>query len=307
MLVLVGLVLLALGGEFLVRGTVGVARKLGISPLLAGLTIVGFGTSAPELVTGLQAVFRGANDIAIGNVVGSNIANILLILGVSALIIGIPITRKVFRRDGIAMGVAALATLGAVLSGGVSQVMGFALIAGLIAYIVIAYRSERSSKVPREESDEGVTDNMALLALFTIGGMAAIVFGADFLVEGAVAAATALGVSEAVIGLTIVAFGTSLPELVACVAAAMKKQPDIALGNVIGSCIYNIFGILGITAAVQPLAAPPQIAQFDIWVLVGTTGLLLLFLRTGWTIKRWEGGILLAAYAAYIGYLATSA
>ena len=132
LLVLVGLVLLALGGEFLVRGTVGLSRKLGISPLLAGLTIVGFGTSAPELFTSLQAVFSGANDIAIGNVVGSNIANILLILGVSALIIGIPITRKVFRRDGIAMAVAAIATLGAVLSGGVSQLMGFVLIGGLV-------------------------------------------------------------------------------------------------------------------------------------------------------------------------------
>ena len=310
MLVLVGLVLLALGGEFLVRGTVGLSRKLGISPLLAGLTIVGFGTSAPELVTSLQAAFNDAADIAVGNVIGSNVANILLILGASALIIAVPISRPAFQRDGLALAIAALTTLAGVMLGGFSRFFGVALMAGLATYIYVAYRSEKRAAVPNIIDDHHPPrrrDSMIGLALLTLGGIVGIVMGARFLVEGAVEAATALGVSEAVIGLTIVAFGTSLPELVACVVAALKKQPDIALGNVVGSCIYNIFGILGATAAIVPLGVPEQIASFDIWVLLGTTGLLLLFLRTGWTIHRWEGGVLLLGYAGYIGWLATSA
>ncbi|WP_265561678.1 calcium/sodium antiporter [Sphingomicrobium arenosum] len=312
--ILLGLLLLAAGGEFLVRGTVGLARKLGISPLLAGLTIVGFGTSAPELMTSIQAALSGVPDMAVGNVIGSNIANILLILGLSAIITHIPILPRAFYRDGAAMSLAAIMIVVGAFIGGFGRGFGLLLVALLIAYILTAYLTDRrvaDEESARHEKAEGqkpqARSGTFLLLVMAAGGIAGVVFGAQFLIDGATAIARGWGVSEAVIGLTIVAAGTSLPELVACAAAAMKKEPDVALGNIVGSCIYNVFGILGITAVIQPLAVPPQIAAFDIWMLLGTTGLLMLFLRTGWTIKRWEGAAFLAAYAAYVGWLAMGA
>ncbi|WP_265571398.1 calcium/sodium antiporter [Sphingomicrobium nitratireducens] len=312
--ILAGLVLLALGGEWLVRGTVGIARRAGVSPLLAGLVIVGFGTSAPELVTSLQAALSGSPDIAVGNVVGSNIANILLILGVSAVIIPLPIAPPAFYRDGFALGMGTLAVLAGVLIGGFDRLSGILLVMMLVTYIIAAYltdkdrhdvEAERHERNQKQKPDKG--QRLLLLVPMTAAGIAGVVFGAQFLVDGAVELARGWGVSEAVIGLTIVAAGTSLPELVACIAAALKKEPDVALGNIVGSGIYNIFGILGMTALVHPLAAPAQIANFDVWVLVGTTAMLLAFLRTGWTIHRHEGIAFLGAYALYIAWLATGA
>ncbi|WP_260483455.1 calcium/sodium antiporter [Sphingomicrobium flavum] len=311
--IIAGLILLALGGEWLVRGTVGLARRFGVSPLLAGLVIVGFGTSAPELVTSIQAALAGSPDIAVGNVIGSNIANILLILGVSAIIVNIPISPPAFYRDGFAMSVGALAIMAAVLFGGIDRLSGLLLTILLIVYVIGAYftdlkaadiEAERHVHTPEQKPDKGRP--LSLLIGMTVAGIAGVIFGAQFLVDGAIELARGWGVSEAVIGLTIVAVGTSLPELVACAAAALKKEPDVALGNVVGSCIYNLLGILGITALVQPLGIPPQIAAFDIWVLIGITGLLMLFLRTGWTIRRWEGVIFVAAYGGYLFWLATS-
>ena len=308
--ILLGLVLLGLGGEFLVRGTVGLARRAGVSPLLAGLIIVGFGTSAPELVTSLSAAFAGSPDIALGNVVGSNIANVLLILGVSAVLIKIPISRRAFYRDGFFMMVGAIAVMSGVLIGGFDRLSGILLFILLIVYMIGAWYTDTRS--PDEEAERhlatetqkpAVPRSLPFLIVEAVGGIAAVIWGADLLVGGAIEAARGWGVSEAVIGLTIVAAGTSLPELVACAAAAWKKQPDVALGNVVGSCIYNIFGILGLTAAIHPLGVAPQIAAFDVWVLVGTTGFLMLFLRTGWTIHRHEGFMFLAGYIAYIGWL----
>ncbi|APE28041.1 calcium/sodium antiporter [Aurantiacibacter gangjinensis] len=314
-LILAGLALLALGGELLVRGAVGIAEKLGVSPLLAGLTIVGFGTSMPELATSIQAAFAGSSDIAVGNVVGSNIANIILILGVTAVILPLAANRAAFKRDGIALAASSLAALACVLAGGIGRIAGIALIAALIGYILWAYLSERQSGDAAAQMHEALaTDAVAApatplskgtpaLAVMTIAGIAAAIYGAGLLVEGAIALAQGWGVSEAVIGLTIVAVGTSLPELVACVVAALRGHGDVALGNVVGSNIYNVFGILGITALVQPLAVPQQIAALDIWVLLGVTALLLLFLRTGWTLKRWEGAVFLALYAGYTALL----
>ena len=307
--ILLGLVLLAGGGEFLVRGTVGLARRMGVSPLLAGLVIVGFGTSAPELVTSLQAALTGSPDIAVGNVIGSNIANILLILGVSAMILPLPIAPPAFYRDGFAMSMAAIATTAGVLLGGFDRLSGILLAMMLIAYVIVAYLTDRDradEEAERHRHNETQKPDgkraLALLVLMTGGGVAGVVFGAQYLIEGASEIARGLGVSEAVIGLTVVAVGTSLPELVSCVAAALKKEPDVALGNIVGSCIYNIFGILGITAAVVPLGAPAEIAAFDIWILLGVTALLMMFLRTGWTINRREGAVFIAAYAAYVGW-----
>jgi len=310
LLIIVGLTLLAVGGDILVRGAVGIASRLGVSPLLAGLTIVGFGTSTPELVTSLFAAFDGAPGIAVGNVVGSNIANILLILGVSALILPLAINSAAFRRDGMALAAATFACLAAVLLGFLSRPVGFALLALLVGYIVWAYRSERRHPDAEAEMHEHVavdvtSPGMSLIAALglAIAGIIGTIIGARLLVDGAIEIARDFGVAETVIGLTVVAVGTSLPELVACVIAALRRHPDVVLGNIIGSNIYNVLGILGVTAIVHPIAIPPEIAAFDIWVLLGTTLLLGLFLRTGWTLKRWEGGVFLVLYAGYVGYL----
>ncbi len=308
-----GLALLAVGGDVLVRGAVAVANRMGVSPLLAGLTIVGFGTSTPELVTSLFAAFDGAPGIAVGNVVGSNIANILLILGISALILPLGIKRAAFLRDGSALWFAALACTAVVLAGTLDRVVGLALVALLVGYIVLAYRSERRpddalddpERIRHENEAASVASGIRLpLALgLSVAGIAATVFGARLLVDSASEIARDFGVTETVIGLTVVAIGTSLPELVACIIAALRRQADVAIGNVVGSNIYNIFGILGVTALVHPIAVPAQITAFDVWILLGATALLILFLRTGWTLKRWEGFVFVALYAGYIGLL----
>ena len=300
LLVLSGLVLLALGGELLVRGAVGVAARLGVSPLLAGLTIVGFGTSTPELVTSLEAAFVGSPAIAVGNVVGSNIANIALILGIAALIFPLDVTKKAFARDGLVLGVSSLAALACIMAGVIGMWSGLALLAGLVGYIRWAYLSERDTGGADSEMHAQLAQDVTapkaswvVLGAMSIGGIAAAIFGAQLLVEGAVALARGWGVSEAVIGLSVVAVGTSLPELIACVVAAIRRHGDVALGNVIGSNIYNVLGILSITTIVEPLTVPQQIARLDIWVLLGLTALLLVFLRTGWRLGRVEGAVLL--------------
>ncbi|MCW8809277.1 MAG: calcium/sodium antiporter [Rhodanobacter sp.] len=312
MLILAGLALLALGGELLVRGSVNSARVLGVSPLLIGLTLVGFGTSMPELVTSLFAAVRNAPGIAVGNVIGSNTANILLILGVSALISPLAVRPEAYRRESFALAASTLACIAAVLHGHLNQITGAALVGLLIAYIVWAYRSERS--VPgaevtmhRQMAVDAVPRRRGLgLALGNAAiGIAMTVLGARLLVDGAVALARSWGASETVVGLTVVALGTSLPELVACAVAAYRGHSDVALGNVIGSSIYNVLGILGLTAIVHPIDVPAEIARLDIWVLAGATAVLLLFLRTRWVLSRWEGGVFLAGYAGYMVYLVT--
>jgi cation:H+ antiporter len=311
LLILGGLVLLAVGGELLVRGAVGIAYRLNISPLLAGLTIVGFGTSTPELATSIQAAWAGSPGIALGNVIGSNIANILLILGVSAIILPLTVEPAAFRRDGIALAGSTLLCTGAVLLGLIGPVIGIVLIAALVGYVYWAYQSEKGAgddpEAARHEAEAADAMPPApapwLLGLMVIGGLAGAIFGASLLVDGAVQLASAAGMSEAVIGLTIVAVGTSLPELVACLVAVRKKHPEVALGNVVGSNIYNVLGILGATAIIHPLEVPAEIARFDIWVLVGVTALLLVQLRSGWKVSRTEGGVLVALFAAYTAFL----
>ncbi len=303
LLVVVGLALLVIGGEALVRGAVALAGRLGVSPLLIGLTVVGFGTSTPELVTSLNAALIGSPGIAIGNVVGSNTANILLILGIGALITPIAVARETFRRDGAALATATALCVVAVLLGEVGRVMGVALMLGLAGYLVLSYLGER--RVPSAEPDIDTTPTIPLrrsLAL-AIGGIAITILGAKLLVDGAIDVARAFGLSEAAIGLTIVAVGTSMPELVTSVMAALRRQSDIAFGNVIGSNIYNVLGILGITAVVSPLAVPPQIASLDIWVMAAATLLLLVFATTGRQIARWEGGVFVGLYVAYTSWL----
>lgn len=312
LLVAGGLVLLGLGGELLVRGAVGMAARLGISPLLAGLTIVGFGTSTPELATSVQAAMAGSPGIAVGNVVGSNIANILFILGLSAVILPLSVNPRSFQRDSLALGGSALLATGAVMLGVIGLLPGLVLVACLVGYLWWAYLSEKAAdddechRHEAEADDHPVPPNTGPVVLvgMIIAGLAAAIYGAGWLVEGATVIASAAGVSESVIGLTVVAVGTSLPELIACIVAVVRKYEDVALGNIVGSNIYNILGILGLTAIIKPIEAPAEIAQFDIWVMLGVTALLIVQLRSGWRLSRIEGVLLVALYGAYTVFLA---
>ena len=303
-----GLVLLVLGGEALVRGAVNLAARLGVSPLLIGLTVVGFGTSTPELVTSLQAAFTGSPGIAVGNVVGSNTANILLILGAAALIAPLAVSPGAFRRDGVALVLVTLAAIVVVLTGALSRFVGLALIAGLVLYLVTAYRSERRSaggaSAAADEASDVPPMGLPMALVYAVGGIALTVLGARFLVDAASELATRFGVSDAIIGLTLVAVGTSLPELVTSVVASLRRQGDVAFGNVVGSNIYNVLGILGATALIKPIPVPERIASFDIWVMAAATLALVWVAVTGWRITRREGIALLVAYAAYVGWLA---
>lgn len=311
LLILGGLILLAVGGESLVRGAVGVARTLGVSPLLTGLVIVGFGTSTPELVTSLMAALQHAPGIAVGNVMGSNIANILLILGVTSVISPIMIRPSAIRRDMIVLALSSAAALLAVLAGFIDRWFGAFLVVVLIVYIVVAYVRERGRMAAEDAASAGSRPKADLMVvgkylLMAVAGIALTVFGARLLVSGAIDLAEGFGVSQTIIGLTIVAVGTSLPELVACVIAALRRHSDVAVGNVIGSNIYNVFGVLGATAMVYPIRIPPEIASLDIWVLLAATGLLAVFLRTGGGLQRLEGAAFLIGYVAYLGFLALS-
>jgi len=314
-LIAAGLVLLVLGGDLLVRGAVAAATRFGVSPLLIGLTLVGFGTSTPELVTSLEAAFRGSPGVAIGNVVGSNIANILLILGVSALLAPVAVDRHGLKRDGSVMLLGTAAVLGLLAYGQIDRWVGFVFLAALAAYLYLAYRGEKqeaSHPGPVHDAAESLEQELkpekvwslpiALVAV--AASLVMVVLGARLLVDGAIELARLAGISETVIGLTIVAVGTSLPELVTSVMAALRKQSAVAFGNVVGSNIYNLLGILGVTAAVHPLQVPGDFSLVDGVAFAASAVLLVVFSRTGDRVNRWEGGLLVALYAAYLGWLA---
>ncbi|WP_371061339.1 calcium/sodium antiporter [Rhodosalinus sp. 5P4] len=295
-----GLVLLLAGGEALVRGAVLAATRLGVSPLVIGLTLVGFGTSTPELVASLQAAAAGAPGLALGNVVGSNIANVLLILGLAAVIAPVAVSRGAFLRDGAAVVGASLALAALSLHGTVGRLAGAALLVALALYTLNTLRSERTGwqEVATEEDTPqgGLWRGLWLAAL----GIAGVVVGAEFLVRSALVLARGFGVSETVIGLTLVAVGTSLPELATSVVAALRRQSALALGNVLGSNLFNILGIAGVTAMVTPLPVPPEIAGRDVWVMLAAALALAAAGVTGWRIDRREGAAFLAAYAGVL-------
>jgi cation:H+ antiporter len=302
-----GLLLLLAGGELLVRGAVATATRAGVSPLLIGLTLVGFGTSTPELLTSVEAAFVGAPGIAVGNVVGSNIANILLILGVAALICPLAISRRAFYRDGTVVSVATLCGIAVCLTGELRPPGGLLLVALLIAYIVYCYRTERIVENATENPVRpalavpgSINLTLAVSIVLLVGGLALTMLGAHLLVSSVLAIGVEAGISETVLGVTVVAVGTSLPELTTSVLAAFRRQPDIAFGNILGSNIYNILGILGVTAILEPIRVPPEILRTDIWIMLGATVLLVFFSISGWRISRIEGGTFLAAYAAYL-------
>ncbi|MEO1253050.1 MAG: calcium/sodium antiporter [Pseudomonadota bacterium] len=312
--VAVALAVLTLGAELLVRGASAIARRAGLSELLIGLTLVGFGTSTPELVTSIEAAMRGAPGIALGNVVGSNIANILLILGLSAALAPIAVEPGAFRRDAPALAFATIACIAAALAGSFGRTIGAAFLLGLAAYLYIAYRTERrapeAAETKRHEAEAAALPSaesgIAIAMGLSLSGLALLMVGAKLLVGAAVEIATGFGVSEAIIGLTIVAVGTSLPELAASLAAARRGKSALALGNVVGSNIYNILGILGATALTAPFAAPARILVVDIWVMLAATAALIVFAISGRRLSRLEGGILVAGYAAYLVSLGAS-
>ncbi len=305
--ILVGLAGLYFGGEGLVRGSVALAERMGVSKLIIGLTIVGMGTSAPELLVSLQAALSGKSDIALGNVVGSNIANVLLILGISALVYPIAHWDRAVRRDALVAVGAAVTLLFFVQFETVGRIAGLVMIAGLAAYLWLVYSAQRKGAAVRAAMPEPLKarDFQAtwVSVAFVIGGLLLLIFGADFLVTGAVNIARNFGVPESVIGLTIVAIGTSLPELATSVTAALKRHSDVALGNVVGSNIFNILGILGITALVSPVGVDPGIARFDAPLMAAVTLALLIVLYMRDSITKRMGGAMVGVYAAYILWL----
>ncbi len=310
-LFILGLVLLVAGAEFLVRGAAGLAARLGITPLVIGLTVVAFGTSAPELAVSVQAGLAGQPDIAVGNVVGSNIVNVLLILGISALIVPLAVSQQLVRIDVPLLIGVSLVFLLMSLDGRIGRFDGLLLFAGIVAYILFALRLSRqeSNQVADEYAQEfGSGQAMAALPLQIVliaAGLAMLVLGSHWLVNGAVTFARYLGVSELIIGLTIVAVGTSLPELATSVVAALRGERDIAVGNVVGSGIFNILAIAGIAAIVTPggLTVAPALLHFDMPVMIAAAVACLPIFAAGHLIPRWEGVIFVLCYAAYVAYL----
>jgi len=304
LLVIVGIGLLTIGGEVLISGALGLARRLQISTLLTGLVVVGFGTSMPELVVSMDAALINQPGIALGNVIGSNIGNILLILGLCAVVRPLPVTALGLSRD--ALSGVAVSVLFILLAGGVvlGRIDGLILLAGLVLYLVWAYRTERSLEAVRKVDPDAVPGSAVrstgFIVVATVGGLLLLIAGSRVLLIGALALARDLGVSEAVIGLTLVAVGTSLPELAVSLLATMRRQVEVAVGNILGSNLFNLLGILGVSSLLQELPLPHRMVVFDQWVLLVCSAAVLLMLWTGRRLSRIEGAIFLLAYAAYL-------
>jgi cation:H+ antiporter len=300
-----GFGVLTAAAEGLVSGAASLARRIGLSPLVIGLTVVSIGTSLPELVVGVEAALTGTGDLALGNIVGSNIGNIALILGVAALVRPLAVQSKVVRVDAPILVAVSLLAGALMLDGRLGRLDGGLLLMGIVAYVGYSLyaaqdvpepvRAEVEAELP---SPHAAWVDAGLLAL----GMGGLVLGAHLLVEGAVTIAQMLGVGPLVIGLTIVAVGTSLPELATSVVAAVRGSGDIAVGNAVGSSIFNLLGILGATVLVRPLGTQ-TLSWVDTGVMLGTALVILPLFRTGWTLSRWEGAFLLACYVAYVSSL----
>ncbi|KPH65552.1 sodium:calcium antiporter [Pseudoalteromonas porphyrae] len=304
---LLGIALLTLGGEALIRSSLAAAKRFGLSPLLSGLIIVGFGTSAPELVVSIDAAMSHQADIAVGNVVGSNIGNILLILGLCAVITPLTISALALKRDASVMLASSVIFSVLAFNHFISFFDGLLLLAMLFIYLIYTYKTEKQQQSAQallhvDEANEVTVLPQSLLvsSAMLIAGLALLIVGSKVLLIGAIGVAQAFGISEGVIGLTVVAVGTSLPELTVSVIAALRKHADVAVGNILGSNIFNMLGILGVSALLQPLPLSSRIMHFDQWVLLATSLLLVAFLYTGRRVGRGEGAILLLGYCAYL-------
>jgi cation:H+ antiporter len=305
-----GLVVLVVGGEALVRGAVRLAKGLGVSSLLIGLTVVAFGTSAPEFAVTLTAATSGSDSLALANVVGSNIANLLLVLGLATLVRPLVAPRKVVRVDAPAMVLATIAfAIFAYAGGALQRWQGVVLIAGLGTYLVITYLHSRRGE-PEALGDVATRPQRRVhlgAAALVVVGFVALTFGSDLIVLGAVGIAEEAGLSERMVGTTIVAIGTSLPEITTCVVAAWRRQPAIALGNIIGSNLFNILFVLGaVTIVAAPVEFAPTSLQLDLPIMLGATGLVMALLATDRRIRRLEGAALLALYAGYLALTLTT-
>lgn len=303
-----GLIVLGAGGECLVRGAAQLARQLGVSALVVGLTIVAFGTSAPEIAVSMQAAHHGHDDLAIGNVVGSCIMNILIVLAIAALVRPLRVSRNVIRTDApVMLFFIACFMLFAIDEHTIYRWQGIFFVVALALYTLYTYyEARRQPKIVEQEYEQDlplVPRRRLVNVLAVVIGIAGLVKGAELIRDGAVGIATVLGVSERVIGLTIVALGTSLPELATCVVAARHRQPDIAVGNIIGSNIFNILAVVGATATFFPLDVSTQTVYVDAPVMLGVAVLTIPVLRTGHEVSRHEGVMFLVIFAAYLTWV----
>ena len=292
----------------LVNGAVLLARNLGLSKLLVGAVVVGFGTAMPELTVSISAALKGSTDVVIGNIVGSNIANILLIGGISAIIGPLVISGLAIKRDTVVMLLASLVLCALALGGIIGLLPGSLMFLSLIVYIGWSYHQDKQrptdSSALSEHSVKIATGKSTVGALvYAILGLGVLVIGAYMLVTGAVAIARGWGISEAVIGLTVVAVGTSLPELATSIVAAYRQHGEVIIGNILGSNIFNILGILGLTATIFPIPIAEQIARYDVWLLLGVTSLFAVYLFCSFRISRISGVVMLLSYVTYTAWL----
>lgn len=307
-LFILGFVLLLGGANLLVEGASGLAKLLGVSPLIVGLTVVAFGTSAPELAVSIQSSLQGQADLAIGNIVGSNILNILLVLGIAAVITPISVHQRLVKLEVPIMIVVSLALFGLSLDEKLSRLDGLLLFSGILLYILFTIKTHHTVEVSKSETEEesvASVYNIILQLLFIIVGLGLLVQGSQWLVDGAIVIAKLFGVSELIIGLTIVSIGTSLPEIATVVIASLKKEEDLVVGNVVGSNIFNILLVLGATSLLAPngLAVSGSAIGFDMPIMIAVAFACLPIFFRGYKIQRWEGGLFLGFYVAYTTYL----
>lgn len=312
---IVSLAVVTAGAEALVRGASGLALRLGVSPLFVGLTIVGFGTSSPELAASITATLRGVTDVSVGNVVGSNIFNVAVILGIAALIYPIRVKLAAVRRDlGVAIAASVVPLAALLFDGRIGRAAGGTFVVVLAVYLVVSYRAARHGDAQARERARGQLDTTVAVpsarpgspwrnVLFVVAGLLLLIAGARYFVGAAIDVARSLGWSERVIGLTIVAAGTSLPELATSVVAGIRRSPDIAIGNVIGSNIFNVLGILGASAMIRPQGIARAVMTVDVPVMLAVTLALLPIMKTGGRISRVEGAMLLGGYGVYLAFL----
>ena len=315
-LVVVGLALLFIGGEGLVHGSVVISKRLGISAILIGMIVIGFGTSAPELIVSIQAILGGKPDIAVGNVVGSNIANILLVLGVAALIVTVKCKDKVILRDALAVLAASIFLIVIVtLFAEIPRLAGGFMVLSLIGYLVYGYRVEKANKILQTnkiavtvhelevEEFENIKLGLLPAIFYVIAGLGILILGAYILVEGATNIAKEWGVSEAVIGLSLVAVGTSLPELATVIVASLRKHTDVIIGAIMGSMLFNILSVLGITSLIEPILVSERIIKFDMVIMLSVTIVAVLII---WRLKRFgrvTGTFFMGSYLTYVAWL----
>ncbi len=301
--IVLGIVLLVKGGNYTIDGAVFIARKFNISPLVVGLTIVALGTSLPELIVSINANIKESPGIVIGNILGSNLANILLVIGTTASLVAIPAVSKGLRLDLAVMMLATVWMMASLIYGEISRLNGLIMVLALLAYVLWQYKMAAKGEIVKEDVEEPEFNNIPSAVLFLFLGLVFVAIGAEYLVRGSILTADIMGVPDAVIGLSIIAIGTSLPELSTCIMAAMKKQTDIVLGNIVGSNVFNILLILGFTAAIVPIETDnlaAQVIQFDIWVTafisLAFTVIILWFKK----ITRAMGFLLVALYLTYL-------